>query len=78
MYDIISLDSKELGELREIGRQLNIPKVDRLEKQELIYKILDHQALNPTQEILDQEKNQVRRFRGRPKKNPDQPKQEKP
>ena len=36
MYDIISLDSKELGELREIGRQLNIPKVDRLEKQELV------------------------------------------
>jgi len=80
MYDIISLDSKELNELREIGRQLNIPKVDKLEKQELIYKILDHQALNPSQDILEkeQEQNQVRRFRGRPKKNPDQPKQEKP
>jgi len=76
MYDIISLDSKELGELREIGRQLNIPKVDKLEKQDLIYKILDHQALNPSQDILEQEKNQVRRFRGRPKKNPDQPKPE--
>jgi transcription termination factor Rho len=78
MYDIISLDSKELSELREIGRQLNIPKVERLEKQELVYKILDHQALNPTQDVLDQEKNQVRRFRGRPKKNPDQPKHETP
>ena len=78
MYDIISLDSKELNELREIGRQLNIPKTDKLEKQDLIYKILDHQALNPTQEILEQEQNQVRRFRGRPKKNPDQPQQEKP
>ena len=78
MYDIISLDSKELNELREIGRQLNIPKVDKLEKQDLIYKILDHQALNPTEDVLEQEKNQVRRFRGRPKKIQDQPKQEKP
>ncbi|MCX6284545.1 MAG: transcription termination factor Rho [Bacteroidetes bacterium] len=78
MYDIISLDSKELNELREIGRQLNIPKVDKLEKQDLVYKILDHQALNPSQEILEQEQNQVRRFRGRPKKNTDQPQAEKP
>ncbi|MCX6240834.1 MAG: transcription termination factor Rho [Bacteroidetes bacterium] len=78
MYDIISLDSKELSELREIGRQLNIPKVDKLEKQDLVYKILDHQALNPTEDVLEQEKNQVRRFRGRPKKNTDQPKQENP
>ncbi|MEI7489868.1 MAG: transcription termination factor Rho [Bacteroidota bacterium] len=78
MYDIISLDSKELNELREIGRQLNIPKVDKLEKQDLVYKILDHQALNPSQDILEQEQNQVRRFRGRPKKNADLPQAEKP
>ncbi len=78
MYDIISLDSKELNELREIGRQLNIPKVDKLEKQNLVYKILDHQALNPSQDILEQEQNQVRRFRGRPKKNTDLPQPEKP
>lgn len=78
MYDIISLDSKELNELREIGRQLNIPKVEKLEKQDLIYKILDHQALNPTEDILEQEKNQVKRFRGRPKKVQDQPKTDKP
>ena len=78
MYDIISLDSKELSELREIGRQLNIPKVDKIEKQDLIYKILDHQALNPSEDILEEEKNEVRRFRGRPKKNPDQPKQDRP
>jgi transcription termination factor Rho len=74
MYDIISLDGKDLSELREIGRQFNIPKVDKLEKQDLIYRILDHQALNPTQDILDEEKQQVKRFRGRPRKNPEQPK----
>ncbi|MEI6173887.1 MAG: transcription termination factor Rho [Bacteroidota bacterium] len=69
MYDIISLDSKELSEIREIARQFNIPKVDKFEKQDLIYKILDHQALNPTPEILNQEKKeQVKPFRGRPRK----------
>jgi len=69
MYDIISLDSKELGEIREIARQFNIPKADRLEKQDLIYKILDHQALNPTPETLFLEKKQeTKTFRGRPRK----------
>jgi len=69
MYDIISLDSKELSEIREIAKQFNIPKVDKLEKQDLIYKILDYQALNPTPEILNREKqDRVKPFRGRPRK----------
>ena len=72
MYDIISLDGKELSEIRVIAKQFNIPKVDKLEKQDLIYKILDHQALNPTPEILDQEKQElVKPFRGRPRKDQD-------
>jgi len=66
MYDIISLDGKELPEIKEIARQLDIPKVDRLTKQELIYKILDFQALNPPQDILEQEKKSVKKpFRPR-------------
>ena len=66
MYDIISLDSKELPEIKEIARQLDIPKVDRLTKQELIYKILDFQALNPPQDILEQEKKSIKKpFRPR-------------
>ena len=73
MYDIITLDSMELSEIRAIAQQLNVPRNDKLDKQELIYKILDFQALNPTQEILDQEKREVKRFRGRPRKNPEQP-----
>ncbi len=69
MYDIISLDGKELSEIREIARKFNIPKVDKLEKQDLIYKILDHQALNPSPEILIEEKKQKEKnFRGRPRK----------
>jgi len=69
MYDIISLDSKELSEIRMIAKQFNIPKVDKLEKQDLIYKILDYQALNPTDDILSKEKQeQSKPFRGRPRK----------
>jgi len=69
MYDIISLDSKELSEIKVIAKQFNIPKVDKLDKQDLIYKILDHQALNPTPEILNMEKQGLTKpFRGRPRK----------
>jgi transcription termination factor Rho len=47
MYDIIELNNKLVGELKEIAKNLNVPKFDALKKQELIYKILDHQAINP-------------------------------
>ena len=71
MYDIISLGSKDLSEIREIAKRLNIPKVDRLEKQDLIYKILDHQALNPSPELIESEKKDVKKnFKGRPRKDP--------
>ena len=68
MYDIISLDGKELSEIKEIARQLNIPKFDKLSKQELIYKILDFQALNPSREILEEEKKSSVRKEFRPKR----------
>lgn len=47
MYDIIELNSKKVAELREIAKELNIKKSDKLKKQDLIYKILDEQAVNP-------------------------------
>ena len=47
MHDIIELNNKLVGELKEIAKNLNIPKYETLKKQELIYKILDQQALNP-------------------------------
>ena len=47
MFDILELNDKLVGELKEIARQLNIPNYDELRKQELVYKILDHQALHP-------------------------------
>jgi len=47
MYDILDLNNKLVGELKEIAKNLNIPKYELLKKQELIYKILDQQAINP-------------------------------
>ncbi|HIX03112.1 MAG TPA: transcription termination factor Rho [Candidatus Odoribacter faecigallinarum] len=45
MYDILELNDKLLADLRQIARTLNIKRVDSFKKQELIYKILDQQAL---------------------------------
>ncbi|HLN54075.1 MAG TPA: transcription termination factor Rho [Lentimicrobium sp.] len=56
MYDIIELNNKLLEELKDIARELNIPKVDIMKKQDLIYQILDYQALNPSKETLEREK----------------------
>ena len=52
MYDIIELNSKLVAELRQIAKDLNIPKTEKLLKKDLVYKILDYQALNPTAEML--------------------------
>ena len=45
MYDIIELNSKLVAELKEIAKELNVEKYEGLKKQDLIYKILDEQAL---------------------------------
>ena len=50
MYDIEKLNNKKVTELREIAEKLNISKADKLKKQELVYKILDEQALKPSSE----------------------------
>ena len=50
MYDIEKLNNKKVSELRAIADELNIQKADKLKKQELVYKILDEQALKPSSE----------------------------
>ncbi|MFV0377139.1 MAG: transcription termination factor Rho [Mangrovibacterium sp.] len=45
MYDIIELSRKLLPDLREIAKELKIKKVESFKKQDLIYKILDTQAI---------------------------------
>jgi transcription termination factor Rho len=45
MYDILQLNGMLVSELKEIAQQLNIKGYQRLTKQDLVYKILDEQAL---------------------------------
>ncbi len=49
MYDILELNKKLVSELRDIAKQLKIKRVDSLRKQDLIYKILDQQAISATE-----------------------------
>tara|TARA_B100001093_G_scaffold520348_1_gene614930 strand:+ start:27430 stop:28953 length:1524 start_codon:yes stop_codon:yes gene_type:complete len=46
MYTLEELNNKKVADLKKIGENLNIPKVEKLKKQELTYAILDHQAEN--------------------------------
>ncbi|MDD3686605.1 MAG: transcription termination factor Rho [Bacteroidales bacterium] len=45
MYDILELNSKLLPELKEIAKNLGVHKVESFKKKDLIYKILDMQAI---------------------------------
>lgn len=45
MYDILQLNDKLVTELKEIAQKLGIKGLTKLSKQDLIYKILDEQAL---------------------------------
>lgn len=67
MYDIIELNNKLVGELRDIAKSLDIPKYEALKKQELIYKILDQQAIKPSESKTPNTKSDERILR--PRKN---------
>ncbi len=68
MYDIVELNNKLLADLKEIAKGLNIKRVDSYKKKDLIYKILDAQALNPgaVPDIVPEK--QTKRSPGRPRK----------
>ena len=46
MYDILQLNDMLVPELRDLAEGLKIPDFKKLDKQELIYKILDRQAVS--------------------------------
>ncbi len=52
MYDILALNEMLVPELKEIAEKLKVPKFKTLNKQDLIYQILDLQAIseNPNKE----------------------------
>ena len=45
MYNIIQLNDKDLSELQQIAKELGLAKTDSLRKEELVYRILDEQAI---------------------------------
>ncbi len=63
MYDILELNNKKVAELRDIGKALKIKRVDSLRKQDLIYKILDEQAITATEKKKPEVKKPVRNER---------------
>lgn len=65
MYDIIELNAKLLTELRDIAKELNITKINNLKKQDLIYKILDQQALNPLPQQKAESKKDTKQNKGK-------------
>ncbi len=47
MYNIEELNLKLISELKEIAEKLDVKNSKKLSKEELVYKILDQQAINP-------------------------------
>ena len=46
MYNILELNAKLLSDLKVIAEEMGLKKTDSLEKEDLVYKILDQQAIN--------------------------------
>ncbi len=47
MFEISQLKEKSLVELQKIAKEIGLPKFSQLNKLDLVYQILDHQAANP-------------------------------
>jgi transcription termination factor Rho len=74
MLDISQLNYMLVPELRELAEQIGLTAYKRLNKQELIYKILDHQAAKGPHEAAveeDDHDQSDRPRRGRPSRNED-------
>ena len=76
-YNILELNGKQLPELQEIAEGLGIKRGKVLEKQDLVYKILDEQAISLAGLQIEREKvKEIRKLekqskRGRKPKNPE-------
>lgn len=70
MYNIIQLNDKNLSELQTIAQELGIKKTESYKKEELVYKILDEQAIvGATKKVaadkLKEEKKEEKKKRSR-------------
>jgi transcription termination factor Rho len=60
MYDILQLNDMLVPELKELAEKIELTGYKRLNKQELIYKILDHQALSDNDNDDDDDRDNDR------------------
>lgn len=56
MYDILELNEMLVADLRQIAKDLNIKRADSLRKQDIIYKILDQQAITAVEKKQEPKK----------------------
>ena len=61
MYDILQLNDMLVPELLDIAEQLKIPNAKKLSKQDLVYKILDGQAIKASEKKGDGEEKHKRK-----------------
>lgn len=70
-YNILELNEKQLPELQEIGKNLGLKRIKSLNKQDLIYKILDEQAVSLAGIQVEKEKEkEARKLEHKEYKNP--------
>ena len=67
-YNIIELNEKQLPDLQAIASELGLSNIGDLEKQALVYRILDEQAIALAGENKKEPKKAEGRKRGRPAK----------
>ena len=65
MYNIIQLNDKELPELQSIASELGIKKPESYKKDDLVYKILDEQAIAGATKAVSEKKEGQKRQRSR-------------
>ena len=76
MYDIQALNNMLLPELREIAKVLKIKRVEALKKQDLIYRILDEQAVEEASKAPQKTERQDYSQRNKRGRKPGRPKSE--
>ena len=68
MYNIIQLNDKDLSELQAIAKELGITKSESLTKEQLVYRILDEQAIVGASKKVAATKNSEERKETQPRK----------
>ena len=68
MYNIIQLNDKDLSELQQIAKELGLKKTSTLQKEELVYRILDEQAIVGATKKATTGKTNEERKEGQPRK----------